>query len=180
MPFNNVEAQVSVGGQIDIRIGLPEVVVINRAPQPRRVPQPRRRPPIVVTERVPAPRPCDCDHSLGTIMNQNNGPRFDYYVLDASVNYLPNHELDLILNLDTGDTMVISMIEVNPQDYNFHYHCNPRIQSNTITAIHINNAPIALHSAAVSLQPNSRGFNAVLNLHSVHNGDYNGTVGGVR
>ena len=176
IPFFKSDAQVRIGGQIDIRIGLPEVVVVNRAPRP--APIPRRRRPVIVRERIPNPEPCNCEgRSLGVIMNQNSGPRFDYHVVDASIEYFTNNELDLTLNLDTGDVMVITMVEANPNDYNFHFYSNPNGYNNTILGITLNNAPVDLNSAAVSLQPKGQyGFTAVLNLHSVYNGDFNGTV----
>ena len=189
------EAQVTIGGQIDIRVGLPQVVVVNRTPRPQPVPRrqprvivteripnpqpiPRRPQRVIITERIPNPQPCDgVRGSLGLIMNQNNGPRFDYHVVDASVEYFGNNELDLVLHLNTGDVMVIAMVESNPNDFNFHYYCNPNGYNNTILGITLNNAPIALNSAAVSLQPRGHnGYTAVLNLHSTNNGDFNGTV----
>lgn len=177
IPFLKTEAQVRIGGQIDINIGIPEVVVINRR-APRPAPAPRKRRPVVIRERIPAPVPTPREIvSLGTIMNQNNGPRFDYYVVDTHIKAFRNNELDLTFNLDTGDILTITMLELNPNDYNYHFYKRPNAYNNTILNIKLNGNPIALNSASVSLQPIGRnGYTAVLNIHSIRHGDYNGTI----
>ena len=177
--FCQLNAQIRIGGQIDINIGLPEIVVINRAPKP--APTPRKRRPVIVRERIPT-EPCNCekDITMGTIINQNNGVRFDYNITNASLRSFPNDELDLVLNFDTGDVMVVSMIEANPNDCNFHFSPRFNRYNNTIYNITLNGKSIALNSGAVSLQYNGyKFFNVVLNLHSKHFGNYNGTINGV-
>lgn len=171
-----MDAQVIIDGQIDIRIDGPDIVITNRTPERQTIP--RKRQPVIVTERIPAPEhPIYSGPSDGTIINQNNGPRFDYQVVDASVVQLSNYNLDLVLQLDTGDIMTIAMQESNYNDYNFHYYERPNGHNNTIYDIRLNNVSIPLNSAAVSLQPKgNRSYTAVVNLHSLYDGDFNGTV----
>jgi len=137
--------------------------------------------PVVVITRPQTPNhPVYTGPSNGTIMNQNNGPRFDYQVVSASVVELPNYNIDLVLHLDTGDVMTIAMQEVNYNDYNYHYYAQPNGYNNTIYDIKFNNVSIPMNSAAVSLQPKGNaGYTAVLNLHSIYDGDFNGTVNNV-
>jgi len=184
VPFNKVDAQITVGGQIDVRINFPEIVINN--PTPRKSPAPRKKRPVVVRERIPEVIVIDREprrapsRSLGTIMNQNSGPRFDYHVINANVREFRNNELDLVLNFNTGDVMVITMVELNRNDYNFHYSHKPNRHNNSILNITLNNMPIDLNNASVSLQPSGHnGFTAVLNLHSLYHGDYNRTVNAI-
>ena len=116
----SMNAQVTIGGRVDVRLDIPvpEVVIINDIP--RRRPVPRDNGPVVVIERKTpvSNRPVYDGPSNGTIMNQNNGPRFDYQVVGAKVVKLPNYNIDLVLHLDTGDVMTILMQEENHNDYN--------------------------------------------------------------
>ena len=171
-PFSSAKAQVSIGGQIDINIGLPDIVVVKPAPKKKRAP--RRKRPVVIRDRGPVYE--RVEYSYGTIRNQNNGPKFDYQVVEASIVSFSKSELDLILHFDTGDIMAISMHEANFNDYNFHYYNSPNDCNNTIESITINDTPIALNNAAVSLQPKDDSYTAVVNLHSLYDGDFNGTV----
>jgi len=176
-PLLNSEAQVRIGGSIDIdiRVGLPDIIV---RPVPRkRAPKPRPKRPVIIKKRTPQHVPCNCNtESYGDIINQNNGPRIDYQVIEGNVNFYNNNEIDLIFNLDSGDQMVITLLELKSNDYNFHYRNRPRGNSNSILQISINGINIPLNNAAVSLQPSNGGYSAVLNIHTRNDGDFNGTV----
>ncbi|MUU79469.1 hypothetical protein [Winogradskyella endarachnes] len=170
----NTDAQVRIGGgvEIDIRVDLPEIIVKPAPRENKPVPKPKR--PIIIKERLPKEEPCHCNvESYGQIMHQNNG-RVDYSVVDGFINYYENSEIDLVFNLESGDQMMITVLELNSNDYNFHYNANR--QSNAILNVSINGVDVALNSGAVALQPTNDGYNIVLNLHSAFDGSFHGTV----
>lgn len=107
-PFFTTDAQVRVGGQIDISIDLPEIIIPRRVPRER---VPKRKRPVVIRDRGPVYE--STNYSLGSIGNQNNGAWFDYDVINARVIAFSNNELDAVLELHTGDTMIISMQKAN-------------------------------------------------------------------
>jgi len=174
----NLFSQITIGGQIavDVHINapIPEVIIAERRPNPR------------IISKPPSPLIHICDHScdhntpvyFGEIMNQN-GPygRQIYGVLRAQLQTFTNGLEQLIYEFDNGDILEISIVTANSNDYNYHsYHNCDCEQKNRIIEVLINGNSIELESGSLSLQPQSGGFHTVLNLHSVQEGDFNGTI----
>ncbi|TKD62461.1 hypothetical protein [Flavobacterium sp. ASW18X] len=175
-------AQVHIGGHIEIGIDLPEVVVINR----RRPAPPRRQ---------PAPHRCtiQCNHhNLGKITHQNYGSVYSFYVEDALANIESHGEIFISLFLDDGNQMEIYLKEYNRHNPNFNYyklddddydddnmHHNYNL-SNRIIEVRLNGRKIKLRNGAISLQAHrDQTFGLILNLHSRKEGNFNGKVSSV-
>jgi len=90
----------------------------------------------------------------------------------------PNPEIilqqgeELSFTFDSGD--VLSMIIYTAQTNDFNYHFNS--PGNAITNVKLNGYPIAIRDAGLSLQPKNQNFTAVINVHTINEGDFNGTV----
>ena len=180
---STIFSQIRIGGDISIEIKLPipEVVTVDRSP--RRVPAPQ-------PEQCPTPRRrrhhCNsyCNHNnlfnYGEIQNQN-GPLGNeiYSVLNAHIVSLQNREEIITYELDSGDVLELFIVTLNPNDYNYHtysnrYKCN---KNNHIAKVTLNGEYIDLRDSSLSLQPRgSNRFHSILNIHSVYEGDFNGTV----
>ncbi len=169
--FFTSNAQVIIGGGVSVNIDLPlpNIIIGKRAPAPRRAPAPP-------TPRAPRPvihtcNSCNHYHSLGTITNQNRPDGAQtYHVVNTSIQAGRPYNERLLFELDNGESIVLIIHTSVPNDYNYHYHGSHH--SNTIQAVLLNGQEIPMHSAALSLQPNQ----AVINLHSIYDGDFNGTV----
>lgn len=176
-------SQIVIGGgiSIDIKLPLPEVVIIGKTPRRAPTPQPRPR---------PRPRPTDCHscdgnhhhentYSYGEIQNQNGpGGRYIYAVQQAQLTPLNNGEEVVTYQLNSGDILELFIITANTNDYNYHSYadncsCN---HNNRITKVLLNGQYLPLRDGSLSLQPKNNGFHSVINLHSIHEGDFNGTV----
>ncbi len=169
-------SQVRIGGgvsiDVNIDIPIPDVVVIGRTPKPPVViTEPRRERPVIHT-------PTHENYGYGEIQNQN-GPygRQIYQVVQASLEPTNKGIERVIYHLDTGDVLELYIATANPNDYNYHIynHCDCQ-QNNRITEVLLNGQYLPLRDGALSLQPRADMFHSVLNLHSVHEGDFNGTV----
>lgn len=175
--YNPTNAQIRIGGRIEIGVDLPEVVVINR----RRPAPPRRQ---------PAPHRCHahCHHNtLGEITNQNYGPRYTFYATDAIATFKKHGRISISLFFDDGNQMDLYLEEYNSNNPNFnyykldddyddddYYHYN---KHNRILEIQLNGRKIKLRNGAISLQQNSDNtFGLILNLHSKKEGDFNGRI----
>ena len=183
-------AQVRVGGGVSVNIDLPfpEIVIGNkkrRRPVPAPQPVPRRIPnPQPVPRRAPAPRTTGPSHdyynrSLGTINNQNR-PDGNYLlqVVNAYLGAERYNNEHVVYELNNGETLEFIIQTNNPNDFNYHFYNNHHGQNhnNTIIAILLNGREIPVRDSALSLQPRHQGFHSVINLHTVYDGDFNGTV----
>ncbi len=176
-------SQIRIGGSIsiDINLPIPDVVIVGKSPKRVPVPQP---------EQCPIPREkrhrCNdnCNHnnvfSYGEIQNQNGSYGNERYsVLDAHITLLQNREEIITYELDSGDVLELFIVTINPNDYNYHtysnsYSCN---KNNHITKVVLNGKFLDLRNGSLSLQPRgNNGFHSVLNIHSVYEGDFNGSV----
>ena len=186
--YSNAQVRIGGGVSIDIDVPLPEVVVVKKrrrpVPQPpqpqprrRRVPAPRPVPvPVPQPRRVPAPRPV-YTHSLGNINNQNRPDgAYNYLVLDASISPDRQYSERVFYALDNGETLEFIIQTANPNDYNYHYYSNHNPHNNTILAVLLNGNEIPVRDSSLSLQPNHNGTHSVINLHTVYDGNFNGTV----
>lgn len=178
---SSVFSQVRIGGgiSIDINLPFPDVVVVDNPP--RRVPEPKPR-------RIPKKRRhrCDdyCHHnetfSYGEIQNQNG--RFGrqvFSVLGAEIQPLRYNREVVHYELDSGDVLELFIVTENPDNYNYHkYSDNRRCDDgNRITKVLLNGQRLKLLDGNLSLQPRgSNNFHSVINIHSVYEGDFNGTV----
>lgn len=177
-------AQITVDGQIDIAINIPvpEIVIVVDDPVP--APQPKPAPEeIIIIEDEPEIIPVDGypKNAQGTIINQN-GPfegRIDYKVQSAVLEDLTVGE-KLSFILDSGDVLSMIIYTKNYDDINYIYYddgcfnCND--QENSIVHPRLNGFALAVRNANLSLQTNNQHFTAVLNLHTLNEGDFNGTV----
>ncbi len=179
--FLSVFGQVSIGGgiSIDINLPIPDVVIID-APQPRNpTPAPRRRPRRIKKRR----HECNsCRHnerySYGEIQNQN-GPlgRQIYTVTGARLHPLQSGVEVVSYKLNSGDILELFIVTEKPNDYNYHvYGGDCMCENNRIEKVLLNGQYLELEDGNLSLQPRGRGFHSVLNLHSVYEGDFNGSV----
>ena len=178
--YSNAQVRIGGGVSIDINLPLPEIVVVNRRPAP--IPQPRRRR-VPQPRPVPAPRPvhtCShvCVHSLGTINNQNRPDgQYNYAVLNATVSPERQFSDRVFYALDNGETLEFIIQTANPNDFNYHYYQNRRdCHNNMILAVLLNGNEIPVRDGHLSLQPGHHGTHSVINLHTVYDGDFNGTV----
>lgn len=175
-------AQIIADGQIDITINLPipEVVIIQDNPIP--APKPHPTPEIIIIdneEPYPSPKhvPRRYTNSQGTIMNQN-GPfdgRIDYQVVSTNLSALNQGE-ELSFTFDSGDVLSMVILTAQPNDFNYHYCTHCKGQKNAIVDVKLNGHSIAMRDASLSLHLNNQHFTAVVNVHSLDEGDFNGTV----
>lgn len=109
----------------------------------------------------------------GQIDNQNNGPRISFIVDEAYLESLGNNQSRLVFKFTSGDEM-IQIINKATQDFNYHF---PRdFSQNQLLYVIFNGDTLALEESALSIQPRDDGFHTVTNVHTVHRGDFNGTV----
>ena len=177
--YSNAQVRIGGGVSIDINLPLPEIVVVNRRPAPiptpRRIPVPQPRP-------LPVPRPvhtCNhsCGHSLGTINNQNRPDgNFVFQVVNASVQPERQHSERVSFNLDNGETLEFIIHTVNPNDYNYHFYTQNNQHNNSIVAVLLNGKEMPIRDSRLLLQPQQYEINSVINLHTVYDGDFNGTI----
>ncbi|WP_109437615.1 MULTISPECIES: hypothetical protein [Aquimarina] len=174
-----ISAQLVVGGRVavdvDINLPIPDVVIERRTSK-QQLPKSKRGRPIVIHR-------CDhtCHHDFGAIQNQN-APSGEYLYQVANASLVPseNGEDHIVYDLDTGDVLEIIIVTGNYADYNYHYF-NPDYNSlppdNIILAITFNGQEIPLHTGSISIEPQGiGGYHSVLNLHSIYEGNFNGTV----
>lgn len=179
----SLSAQVRIGGgvsvDVSIDIPIPEIVVVKKR-------TPKKPRPKVITKqpRKPIIHRCNghCNHntnvSYGEIRNQN-GPYGlqDYYVQEAQIQPLQNGLENVIYYLDSGDVLELVIATANPQDYNYHIYNNCECSNNNkIVKVLLNSQYLDLRDGSLSLQPKQNGFHSVINLHSMHEGDFNGTI----
>ncbi|MEM6807297.1 MAG: hypothetical protein AAF696_38200 [Bacteroidota bacterium] len=110
----------------------------------------------------------------GRISVQNQVPREEFDVVGAAVVWIERNIYSLTYLLDTGDTYEIIFAKCS-KDFNYHFPRNNT--ENKILEIFWNNVSFPLRDAALSLQP-QRGINftAIINIHSLDFGDWQGTV----
>ncbi len=176
-----VFSQIRIGGgvSIDINLPIPDVVIVDRPT--RRVPEPAPRRKPRVEKRRKACNQCHRDrtYSYGEIQNQN-GPfgRQIFSVVDAHLEPLQNRTEVVSYQLDSGDVLELFIVTENPNDYNYHvYRDNYRCENNRIIKVLFNGDYLDLEDGNLSLQPRGRnGFHSVINLHSIYEGDFNGSV----
>ena len=182
----SISAQVRVGGGVSIDVSLdfppiPEVIVVNRKPNsPRPCPNPRER-------RVNIPEENRCQGNCkdtrvsryGEIRNQNGRYGLQVYkIRNAQLLPLRNGLETVIYQLDSGDVLELVIATANSQDYNYHFSKHQQYSNNNkIVKVLLNNNYLDLRDGSLSLQPTGQqGFHSVVNLHSVYEGDFNGTV----
>ena len=174
LAFTSAFSQIRIEGGISVNIDLPipDIVISTRKPRPA---APSRRPANVHV--------CNhnCNHSFGQIHNQNTSRgSYIYEVVDARL--VPENDIEerLILNLDNGETLEIIIITARTNDVNYsiHNHNNCHCSEiNQITAVLLNNQTIASVNGSLSLQPLNNGlYQAVINIHSLYDGDFNGSI----
>ena len=186
-PLSDIYSQVRVGGgvfvDVTIDVPIPDVVVIGKRPKPR--PKPR----VVKKPRKSVIHTCNhgCNHNnnnydhydFGEIQNQN-GPygRQIYQVNQAHIEGLNNGLERVVYQLNSGDALELVIATANHNDYNYHScHHNNCHQNNRIIEVLLNNQSLPLRDGSLSLQPKGQNrFHSVINLHSVNEGDFNGTV----
>ena len=168
-------AQVRIGGgiSIDIDLPLPEIVVEKKRP----IPAPQRYPKQKRKQRT-VNRPVYNKHSLGSINNQNRRDgSYNYHVINASIAKADYNTESILYEFDNGETLELIIATTNPHDYNYHFYNNRGPHGgNQIQVILLNGYELPAHSASLSLQPKRIGYHSVLNLHSVNEGNFNGTV----
>jgi len=144
-------AQIIADGQIDITINLPipEVVIIQDNPIPE--PKPHPTPEIIIID--------------------NEEPQ----VVSTNLSALNQGE-ELSFTFDSGDVLSMVILTAQPNDFNYHYCTHCKGQKNAIVDVKLNGYSIAMRNASLSLQPNNQHFTAVVNVHSLDEGDFNGTV----
>ena len=139
----------------------------------------KRKPSVVKKSRRPIIHTNhNTDISYGEIRNQN-GPYGlqDYYVQEAYLQTFQDGLENVVYYLDSGDVLELVIATANPQDYNYHIYNNSNCnQNNKIVKVLLNNKYLDLRDGSLSLQPKQNGFHSVINLHSIHEGDFNGTV----
>ena len=173
--FSKVNSQVRIGGGIDITIDLPfpKVIIVKEEPRPVYHPKEEKR----QKEHKPKKQHCeDYAYSLGTIINQNN--RFgsiDLLIVDAVFEPIGRGLERITYFTNTRETLEIIIHTNNPNDYNYQYNTNRHCTSNVIVSVVLNGHEMPLRDGSVSLQP-SRQFHSVVNLHSLYEGTFNGTV----
>ena len=114
----------------------------------------------------------------GMIMQQNAGPRRDHIVEAASILWLEGDVYSLEYLFTTGDRLEVILTKVT-QDFNHHF---PKPESeNQILEVYWNDQLMELKDAALSIQPRADegSFHTVANIHTLYDGDWNGTVNGV-
>lgn len=184
-----VTAQVKIEGVITVDIPLPKVpeVIIVKPDYPT---HPERR-----GEERPNRKDKTLDY-FGEITNQNGPNRgaFTHLVRNAKLQKLHNGLESVLYYLDSGDILELIIATGNAQDYNYHTHNshhrkgnrgggkypskrhNQQHNKNTIVKVLLNNKYLDLRDGSLSLQPKQHGFHSVINLHSLYEGDFNGTV----
>lgn len=173
--FSYAQAQVRIGGSVDISINLPtpKVIIVKEEPRPVYTPKPHKKP------KAHKPKKHHCEevvYALGSIRNQNGRYNsFDWLIVDASLENLGNGLERLTYFTNTRETIEIIIHTNNPNDYNYHFTRNPHCTANTIISVAMNGYAIALHQGSLSLQPGHQ-LHAVLNLDSCNEGTFNGTV----
>ena len=173
--FSKVNSQVQIGGSIDININLPfpKVVIVKEEPRPVYHPKEEKR------QKGHKPKKQHCEeyvYSLGTISNQNN--RFgnmDLLIVDAVFEPIGRGLERITYFTNTRETIAIIIHTNNPNDFNYQYNTNPHCTSNTIVSVVLNGHEMPLRAGSISLQP-GRQFHSVVNLHSIYEGTFNGTV----
>ncbi len=115
----------------------------------------------------------------GNIVNQNNGPKKTYLIDSAFVTETtPESIAYLYYDFQGEDSLTLTLWRVT-SDYN--YHTPVDSSQNSILFAELNGDTLEMIPSAVSIQPRPE-FNAyhvVLNLHTVANGDFNGTADSV-
>lgn len=166
---SNLNSQVRVGGSIDININFPapKVIIVKEAPKP-----------VYKTKKVKKHNSkCERrDNNLGSIRNQNNRyGSIDLLVIDVSFENIGNGLERITYFTNTRETLEVILRTNNPNDYNYHYHTNPHCNSNSIVAVALNGYEMPLQNGSIALQSGQQ-FHTVLNLHSYHQGNFNGVV----
>jgi len=157
--FFLTNAQVRIGGgiSIDIDLPLPEIVVEKKRP----IPAPQRYPKQKRKQRT---------------VNRRDGS-YNYHVINASIAKANYNTESILYEFDNGETLELIIATTNPHDYNYHFYNNRGPHGgNQIQVILLNGYELPAHSASLSLQPKRIGYHSVLNLHSVNEGNFNGTV----
>ena len=121
------------------------------------------------------PTGTDAAFAEGEITQQNAGPRQQYEVLEAAVTWIEDNVFSVKYFFHTNDSLEIVIAEAT-QDFNYHFP-KPTDQ-NQILEVYFNEEFLELKDAALSLQPrpDEGGFHTVVNVHTLHFGDWNGTV----
>ena len=85
--------------------------------------------------------------------------------------------------MNNGETLEFIIQTVNVNDYNYHFnnngnhnHGGNRNYNNTILAVLLNGRELPVRNSSLSLQHGHQGVHSVINLHTVYDGDFNGTV----
>ncbi len=114
-------------------------------------------------------------NAVGSIDQQNSGPKKTYTVDYAYVKPIPNAQYRFMMHFTSQDSLQVIFAKATA-DYNYHY---PKpVQENQLLYVVLNKDTLALKDAALSLQPrpNDNNFYTVSNLHTLKAGDFNGTV----
>lgn len=168
------EAQIRIGGgvNIDICLPVPEIIITNPRPQ-RRVERPRRR-----TRRVIRNRDyerCEEVRFYGEVVNQYRGRDIIQKVVDIDIIENRNGIVEVAAFLNGGDVLSFTLKTLNFNDYNYHYNFNRRARENRILEIRFNDRLLPVKDGSISLQPKPRGnYEVVLNIHNRGGDNYFG------
>ncbi|VXB84292.1 conserved exported hypothetical protein [Flavobacterium sp. 9AF] len=173
--FTKVNAQVRIGGSVDISINFPspKVIIVKEEPRPvYKHKEPKKC-------KVYKPKKHHCEpypEVLGVITNQNGRyDRVDLAILDVTIENIGNGLESVTYFTNTNETLEIIIRTNNPNDYNYHYSTNPHCAANVIVSVALNGYEMPLRDGSISLQP-GRQLHSVVNLHSFYEGNFNGTV----
>ena len=116
--------------------------------------------------------------ATGTLDQQNAGPKVTYTVDEASVFPTGNGIYVLRYKFTSRDSLDL-VVTRRTTDYN--YNSDNAIAKNQLTHVIFNKDTLELGTSAVAIQPkpDQNRFSTVVNVHTVANGDFNGTVNGV-
>lgn len=111
----------------------------------------------------------------GTIEKQNSSAKVVYVVAEGALHEVGGNLYVINVAFDNGESLELTVTK-KTNDYNFHF---PGSESdNQFVSAIFNGTPLTLHESAVAIQPQTgdNKLNVVANIHSVDNGDFNGTL----
>jgi hypothetical protein len=117
-------------------------------------------------------------NAVGSIDQQNSGPKVTYAVTQASVFPTGNGVYVLRYKFTSNDSLDL---EVTRRTTDYNYHSDGAVAKNTLTKVSFNGETLEINASDVAIQPKTEDnrFATVVNVHTVSHGDFNGTVTGV-
>lgn len=122
--------------------------------------------------------PATAVNAVGSLDQQNAGPKVTYAVTKASVFPTGNGVYVLRYKFTSNDSLDLVVVR-RTTDYN--YHSDNQVATNELTHVIFNRDTLEIKASAVAIQPKTEDnrFATVVNVHTVSDGDFNGTVTGV-